>query len=144
MEIDLYNISDLGFCFLCPLDSGLEEHHIVPQCYGGKDGPTVTLCGVCHTNVHALADKWGTSPALTALALSEVWNHTKALVLAKVIRRSKEAVKNDPNKTARFSTKFSGEMLRKIRRLKTVLPVTNQEQVIKYAIDALYTRYYRE
>lgn len=41
-------------CSTCPtVTPAIEEHHVVPLCYGGKiNGRTVTICGNCHTTVH--------------------------------------------------------------------------------------------
>jgi hypothetical protein len=32
------------------------DHHVIPQEYGGEKGPTVPICGDCHTKVHAEAE----------------------------------------------------------------------------------------
>lgn len=41
-------------CATCPnITSSIEDHHVVPLCYGGKkNGLTVSICGNCHTTVH--------------------------------------------------------------------------------------------
>jgi len=33
-----------------------QQHHVVPQAAGGRDGATVQLCSGCHANLHRLAD----------------------------------------------------------------------------------------
>lgn len=44
-------------CYICHKKTILQEHHIQPQAYGGKDGPTVRLCSSCHTGLHVCALK---------------------------------------------------------------------------------------
>lgn len=41
-------------CAACPVvTNAIEEHHVVPLSYGGKQsGRTVAICGNCHTVVH--------------------------------------------------------------------------------------------
>jgi hypothetical protein len=33
----------------------MHEHHVIPQCRGGTDGPTVILCPTDHNKIHAEA-----------------------------------------------------------------------------------------
>jgi hypothetical protein len=44
-------------CFVCNASTkgAVNEHHIVPQSRGGKEGPTVMLCPTCHTLLHNVA-----------------------------------------------------------------------------------------
>lgn len=47
-------------CHVCERDipTGLaNEHHVVPQAAGGKDGPREYLCPTCHDTVHRAAEK---------------------------------------------------------------------------------------
>lgn len=46
-------------CYFCGAFGGLEEHHIVPQRFGGSDseGNIVPLCSQCHTKIERLYDK---------------------------------------------------------------------------------------
>ena len=45
-------------CYLCNKDITNEvydEHHIIPQSRGGRNGKVVKLCPDCHKNIHAQA-----------------------------------------------------------------------------------------
>ena len=43
-------------CTVCNCTSAaLHHHHVIPQAFGGVDGPQVPLCGDCHTSIHAHA-----------------------------------------------------------------------------------------
>jgi hypothetical protein len=56
MSIQYERLKNLNHCWLCGDSSSLHEHHIIPQAYGGVDGPLVTLCATCHNGVHHVAD----------------------------------------------------------------------------------------
>jgi hypothetical protein len=46
-------------CYVCTTIVPItfeQEHHVVPQAAGGKDGETRQLCAGCHHNLHRLAD----------------------------------------------------------------------------------------
>ena len=44
-------------CLVCRIDVPVpHQHHVIPREYGGENGPTVTLCGDCHTKIHAEAE----------------------------------------------------------------------------------------
>lgn len=45
-------------CAICGVTHGLEEHHIIPKSLGGEHGPTVILCGSCHSSAHFSAKGW--------------------------------------------------------------------------------------
>ena len=51
--IPIRGILDIGFCWVCGQTGGTHLHHVVPQAYGGRDGPQVSICGKCHTQVHS-------------------------------------------------------------------------------------------
>jgi hypothetical protein len=43
-------------CYVCEKEhSYINEHHIIPQARGGKNGPKILLCSICHQESHALA-----------------------------------------------------------------------------------------
>ena len=46
-------------CYFCPEDRNLDEHHIVPQRFGGSDSAVnvVTVCERCHDKLERLYDK---------------------------------------------------------------------------------------
>lgn len=44
-------------CLICGALAYLEEHHVIPICYGGpKDGKTIFICEDCHAAVHRTAE----------------------------------------------------------------------------------------
>jgi hypothetical protein len=55
------NYTDAGKredCYFCPTRHDLEEHHVIPQRFGGPDAPEniVTVCGRCHKKLERLYD----------------------------------------------------------------------------------------
>lgn len=46
-------------CYFCPTRHGLQEHHIIPDRFGGEDTPEniVTVCERCHRKLERLYDK---------------------------------------------------------------------------------------
>lgn len=45
-------------CYFCGAFGGVEEHHVIPQRFGGPDKPEniVGLCGTCHDKLERLYD----------------------------------------------------------------------------------------
>lgn len=147
------------------LDVGsIEYHHIVPQSYGGTDGPQVALCGNCHTGIHTLSYKQmlfnGTIDGVEAQLnltkkLAAAWiprsvlngsnQHTvlvRAWALAEVVFRSRKlatSAENIGNKRIKFNTEFSGEESTMLKVLKRHYGVT-QDQVLHLALQDLYSR----
>lgn len=83
-------------CFVCEaVVATTEEHHVVPQSRGGKDGPTVTICANCHSATHIAARKMiaGKSPD-AYLAHYDHDQRGRALVLIKTIV-AVESMKDD-------------------------------------------------
>lgn len=42
-------------CLICKVAEANHCHHVIPRANGGLNGPTVMLCGSCHTNLHSTA-----------------------------------------------------------------------------------------
>lgn len=53
----LYQDASKEACYVCGSTNALQEHHVYPQAYGGRDLPTVMLCASHHNNVHAVVDQ---------------------------------------------------------------------------------------
>lgn len=48
-----------GRCYFCPKQTDLEDHHVIPQRFGGPDSDEniVRLCNRCHDKLEQLYDK---------------------------------------------------------------------------------------
>lgn len=133
----------LDQCWLCDAPkfrTSTEEHHIVPRCYGGEKGPTVTLCSSCHTRVHESAESlYKGNPIFPYTDADE---RERCLYLATVIVNARLALEriNDPNKRVVFSTTFDGETHELLVRLTKHLNLS-QKKVIIYALKELAKRH---
>jgi hypothetical protein len=123
-------------CWCCGERDSLHEHHCIPQAYGGVDGPTVTLCGVCHNLIHAAALKrmldWN-----TVLPSKNPQRHGKLTDLTMIIWRARMACK-DIDKPMLIQTKLSTERGQKLRKLKTMLGCSSINATLDKCIDVMY------
>ena len=129
----------LDRCWLCGVlksDSKTEEHHIVPRCYGGQNGPTVTLCSSCHTRVHEAAEGlYKGNPIVPYASQAE---RERCLYLATVIVNARIAIEraNDPNKRTVFTMWLDGDSHSTLVRLTKHLNIS-QKKVILFALKEL-------
>ncbi len=129
----------LDYCWICLLNrEPFEEHHIVPRHCGGDNGPTVTLCGGCHSTIHVLANQIKKGNPITNY--SDQLTRERALYLATVIANSELMVQENPeNKRVVYSGFFTWGTHQKLMRLSKFLKLS-QPKVIKLALDELYKR----
>ena len=77
----------------------LHSHHVIPQAFGGANGPTVDLCSNDHNLLHSVALCMTGSKPYEQLLTGLVGNHkAQILWLASRVALAYEATKNDPNK----------------------------------------------
>lgn len=128
----------LSHCWVCPSKDGLNDHHVVPQAYGGVNGPQVTLCATHHTFIHAVA--------LKPLAQREsmVLEHTqkpdqqsKLLQLTDLIARARAATKG-MEKPMMVQHKFNKERSRKLKELKHLLGRNSIPATLEQCVDLVY------
>lgn len=134
----------LPFCWICVnalSDSGGQphyvrnEHHIIPQAYGGVDGPTVSLCSSHHDLLHLIALRLisgkGHDDLIEGLSTSE---NQRIHYLASRIKLASDFSKNDPNKKVIVSFKLSSQInkqLSEIAKFKN----SSKEKIIKALIQ---------
>lgn len=129
----------LDHCWLCgvpKLSSATEEHHLVPRCYGGERGPTVTLCSSCHSRVHEAAESLYKGNPL--VPFPEQDRRERCLYLATVIVNARLFLERagDPNKRVVFSTFFDAETHNTLVKLTKHLNIS-QKKVIVFALKEL-------
>lgn len=129
----------LDRCWLCDAPKSAtktEEHHLVPRCYGGEKGPTVTLCSSCHSRVHDAANALYKGNPLVPYASQA--QRERCLYLATVIVNSRVAIEqvDDPNKRSVFTTWLDGETHTTLVRLTKHLGI-NQKKVFLLALKEL-------
>lgn len=134
-----------NICWVCGLTTSLEEHHMIPRAYGGQDGPVITLCAGCHSCVHKLAD-YNAQDLEYAHKLLKTDNKkslTRLSELAIIIAYSKQATKNDENKTIVFMDRFPASVNRQLKALAKVLK-KDQRTIVRLAIAQLYKVYFKQ
>ena len=150
---ELQQTIDQPHCYICGIDSGLNQHHVVPRHLGGTHGSTVTLCTVCHQDgVHQLEniDLSGHVISISDFMemnsnFNDVKSCLKAYYLARVIQTAEKAVQGSSNKVTNFQTVFKAETNRKVEALQSVLKgKPSKERVVLQAIDELYAKYFVE
>jgi hypothetical protein len=137
----------LFHCWVCetPFDHSTKEerHHIVPCAYGGEDGPQVSLCDSHHSALHDIALKlYSKKPYYQLLTKSPLQNK-RLLYLATVACNARIATEKDPNKSVPTTIYLKGEMLDKLRRLKSVYPKSSKEDLLVAGLNLLYDRHFK-
>lgn len=69
-----------GTCFICGRKDLVDSHHIIPQTFGGKDGPLVNLCSTDHQKIHAQALNFESKQPNVMLFNENEWARAKRLV----------------------------------------------------------------
>jgi len=130
LDLTPHHLNSPDCCGICEEAkySLLEEHHIIPQAYGGRDGALIMLCGNCHTDVHTIhADpSLCTDPML--------------LTLRGIIARAKAATQDDPNKSVAFQARFTAATRKQLKQLASILQM-NQQKVVVAAIHELHKKF---
>lgn len=131
---DYSKIRNLKHCWICSNTASLHEHHIIPQCYGGKDGPLVTLCASCHNGVHHVAD--GRVDMRPDYWENDKNSVSKSKALIKAIHNARVATSTSQHKRTIVSMELSAEdtaMLKRLQnhyggigRVKTILSILQE------------------
>lgn len=119
-----------------------EEHHIVPQAYGGSEGPTVTLCDSHHTKIHKIAVALKNKKPYSQLLLQE--SEVKKLMwLANTIYKAELATRDDPNKATTVSLRLSNRHTQMVDHLQRVTGKKSRGAVLLLALELLHSRHFK-
>jgi hypothetical protein len=130
----------LPHCWVCRSTDGKNHHHVIPQAYGGVNGPQVTLCATHHTLIHTQAlkrpDTW--KPHL-------VKNHNavqveQLLQLIGLIHKARAATANT-EKPIQVQHKFTKTRSRQIRELKVLLGCNSITSVLERCVDIIHAQH---
>ena len=130
-----------GGCFICNSKEGAHEHHVVPQAYGGTNGPRVVLCGTHHTLIHDIAlqpldQQLGliiASPSVPISMRAIVLQITSTITKAKTVFREQRIA-------AQISAKLDRPTSAMVRELQAVHGFPNQGATIQACIQLMYNQ----
>lgn len=127
----------LEHCWVCDSPSSLHEHHMIPQAYGGTDGPTVTLCASCHNGVHHVAD--GREDMKPSYWVTQQ-QQGKGAYLVKIIQQSRIVSSKSANKRVIVTLELTAEQAKMLDRLKAVLGKSGRVSTLITLINQAYQR----
>lgn len=130
-------MKNLDHCWVCTDSSSLHEHHIIPQAYGGVDGPTVTLCATCHNGVHHVADgreemkptSWNTKEKLG-----------KGQWLVSAIVQARILASTSTNKRVIVTLELSANEATMLDRVSQATGSTSRQSTLKNLLHQTYQR----
>ena len=125
---DYTQIRNLNHCWVCGNTASLHEHHIIPQCYGGKDGPLVTLCASCHNGVHHVAD--GRVDMTPDYWANKDISIRKSNYLVQAIHAARVATSTSQHKRAIVTLGLSAEDTEMLKRLQNHYGGMGREKTI--------------
>lgn len=141
----------LDHCWICLArflgDGGTEpreDHHVIPEAYGGRDGPTVTLCDSHHTKLHKIAVALKAKKSAYPLLTGECSTHREKLMyLANQVYNAELQTRNDPNKAASVALTLKAAHKNMVDQLRPIYPAAkSREALILIAIEALHRRHF--
>lgn len=143
----------LEYCWICGerfVEFGgtavLEHHHVIPQAFGGTDGPTVSICDSHHTKLHSIAVQMKAAKPYASFLKGETSERAKkVLYLATAVYNAQQVTRNDPNKLASAMVKLNARHKRQLDQLKAVYPnLRSREAVLLHALEFLHSRHFQK
>lgn len=116
-------------CYRCNSYDISEDHHLIPQARGGKDGPRIDLCVKHHKEAHYLAR--------SKIRLTEISN-SKMRKIVQIIRLSEQTL--DPAENIRITL----EIPRKLHTLIKEEATKGKKKSIPKMITLILVRYFRK
>lgn len=127
----------LNHCWICEGTASLHNHHIIPQAYGGVDGPQVTLCASCHNGVHHVADgRIDMRPDYWA-TVSQI---EKSNTLIYLIQQARSIASGSDNKQITVTLILTAKEAKMLDAVKRILGSSSRVSTIKTLIDLTYQR----
>lgn len=119
----------------------LHRHHVIPQAFGGVNGPTVELCTNDHNLLHSVAVcMTGKKPYGHLIADLETEHKTQILWLASRVAIAYEATKNDPNKRVTVTVVLPAKLAKKLDDLMKIFNVTSRPATIERLIRDAHSK----
>lgn len=139
-----------GECWVCGgrfVENGgalhCEVHHVIPQAYGGTDGPTVELCDTHHTALHKIALRLRSKKGYRHLLGTDDLEQVKKLLwLATRVNIAWKAVRDDPNRKVALSIVLNSEDAEKLEQLQVIYQKKGKNAIFTLALDTLYRKHF--
>ena len=123
------------------MSASLHHHHVIPQAFGGVEGPQVPLCGDCHTNIHAHAlailsfKKSGGKSKVKQFWLSEETERNALPLVSKIVDA---ALNYSGSKEYKMVCTLDSDTYNALKFLKKDLGQTSLEATLKYLIKYVH------
>lgn len=129
--------ADLHECWVCSSCDSIHHHHIVPRHCGGTNGPTVPLCGNCHSRVHKVGSNFHKilkedhvhTDDLTEY-VSDLYNANRVVYLAAVIHDAEKLTKKSINKKSKLMLTFTAEERKMLKLLSKTIKKSQEKTLI--------------
>lgn len=130
-------------CWVCNnflLDSGgdpsriRQEHHVIPQAYGGTDGPTVSLDSAHHNLLHLVATKMiAGNPWEHLLQGMHPTHKERVYYLATRVVVASSYAADDPNKRVSIVISVNKAQNEKLKQLASTMNCSKADMLLKLA-----------
>ena len=133
-------------CVICKCASTiLHRHHVIPRCYGGRDGAQVDMCGDCHTTLHAyalaiLAFQRNGKPIQNFWKTAEDEDRARPLV-AQIV---KAAQNYEGPKEYKMMLTLDAETYNMLKFMKNNLAISSLEKTLASCIKLVYNMHHGE
>lgn len=127
--MNVLELSSLDHCWICKSRTSLHKHHIVPQCYGGVDGPLAVLCASCHNLIHAVADGYDMPSGLGEIPTKNIH------FLVNAIKRARLATASSSNRNSTVTLVLTAAQTDRLDNLKRMLGYTSRTATMAGLID---------
>jgi hypothetical protein len=126
-------------CYICGDKYGLHTHHIIPRAYGGTNGPTVTLCGGCHTLIHSIAVHKNKEERNRMMQGHSERQKIKIIELVDIIRRARISSRQF-KRPMTLQLILDAETATMLRQLKRMLGAKSLSQALFRCIRSSYDK----
>ena len=119
------------------------SHHIIPQAFGGANGPTVDLCTADHNLLHAIGLRMTAGKPYADLTIGLGSKRKSAILwLASKVALAYEATQDDPNKRVQLNMVVSAKKAGKLDELMKIFNVSSRQAALERLIDEAHRRHF--
>lgn len=123
-------------CHICEVETAVpHQHHIIPREYGGEQGPTIPLCGNCHTRLHAEAEAV-LSYKRTGKHIKSFWSSSRQAKRASPLVAAivQSALDTKEKKTYKLNLEIDSATYKQLHLFKKDQGFTSLEQAVLFCV----------